>query len=257
MPTQIEKAEMFASLHVKGDPLLLFNVWDVGSAKAVAAAGAKALATGSASVAEANGFEDGETVPLAFTLDNIRRIAQAVDVPVSLDFEGAYAVDPDAVYTNVASVIETGAVGINFEDQVVNGNGLHPLDLQVARIQAARKAADDAGIPLFINARTDIYLQTPPAERTSAHLNHAIERAQAFAEAGASGFFVPGLKDATDIAKLCAASPLPVNVMNLMDDTDNQQLAQLGVARISFGPSPYRTLMGLLTGMAKSAFGDV
>ncbi|MAU08632.1 MAG: phosphonomutase [Anaerolineaceae bacterium] len=256
MPTQTEKAKLFASLHVKGDPLLLFNVWDVGSAKAVAAAGAKALATGSASVAEANGFADGETVPLNFALNNIRRIAEAVDVPVSLDFEGAYAVEPDAVYANVASVIETGAVGINFEDQVVNGDGLHPLELQAARIQAARKAADDASVPLFINARTDIYLQTPPAERTSAHLSHAIERAQAFAEAGASGFFAPGLKVADDIARLCADSPLPVNIMNLMDDTDNKQLAQLGVARISYGPSPYRTLMGLLTGMAKSAFGN-
>ncbi|MCA9896079.1 MAG: isocitrate lyase/phosphoenolpyruvate mutase family protein, partial [Anaerolineae bacterium] len=141
-----------------------------------------------------------------------------------------------------------------FEDQVVNGEGLHPLDLQVARIQAARQAADEAGVPLFINARTDIYLQTPPAERTADHLAQAIERAQAFAKAGASGFFTPGLKDPDDIAKLCAASPLPVNVMNLMDDTDNAKLAQLGVARISYGPSPYRTLMGLLTGMAKSAF---
>ncbi|MCB9461458.1 MAG: isocitrate lyase/phosphoenolpyruvate mutase family protein [Anaerolineaceae bacterium] len=256
MPTQVEKAELFASLHVKGNPLLLFNIWDAGSAKAVASAGAKALATGSASVAEANGYEDGETTPLDFVLDNIRRIVSAVDVPVSLDFEGGYAVEPEALIKNVAKVVQTGVVGINFEDQVVNGEGLHPLDLQVARIQTARRAADEAGVPLYINARTDIYLQTPPAERTQVHLAQAIERAQAFAEAGASGFFAPGLKDPDDIAKLCAASPLPVNIMNLMDDTDNAKLAQLGVARISYGPSPYRTLMGLLTGMAKSAFGE-
>src|SRR5436305_5120873 len=132
------KFESFAALHVSGDPVILYNIWDVGSALAVVAAGAKALATGSHPVADAHGWADGQELPLDFALANAKRIVDAVELPVTIDFEGAYSTDPDQGAANVVRLAATGAVGCNFEDQVVGGDGLHPLDLQVKRIAAIR-----------------------------------------------------------------------------------------------------------------------
>src|SRR5438270_10676960 len=151
------KFEAFAALHVPGDPLVLFNIWDVGSALAVAAAGAKALATGSHPVADANGWPDGQQVPLDFVFANAKRIVEAVELPVTVDFESAYSADPEEGAANVARLKETGAIGCNFEDQVIGGEGLHSLQLQAQRVAAIRKAVGD---DFFINARTDLFLKT-------------------------------------------------------------------------------------------------
>src|SRR5688572_25947378 len=147
-----DKYSTFAALHVAGDPLVLFNIWDPGSARLAAEAGAKALATGSASVAAASGFGDGEKLPLDTALANAERIVASVDLPVSIDFEGGYAVEPELVAANVRRLKETEAVGCNLEDQVVGGEGLYPTDRQCERLRAARAAA---GADFFINARTD------------------------------------------------------------------------------------------------------
>src|SRR3954466_14079360 len=114
--TQAEKARLFASLHRPGDPVVLYNAWDAGSARMVAEAGAKAVATGSASVAAAHGFHDAEALPLELALANAARVAQAVELPVTIDFEGAYAVEPGGVAANMKRLAETGAIGCNFED---------------------------------------------------------------------------------------------------------------------------------------------
>src|ERR1041385_452601 len=131
MPTNVET---FAALHVPGVPVVLYNIWDVGSALPVVNAGAKALATGSHPVADANGWPDGQQVPIDFALANATRIVNAVDLPLTVDFESAYSVDPEEGAANVARLATTGAVGCNFEDQVIGGEGLHPLELQVRRI---------------------------------------------------------------------------------------------------------------------------
>jgi len=136
MATQFE---IFAALHVPGDPVILYNIWDVASALAVVRAGAKALATGSHPVADAHGWPDGQNVPIDFALANAARIIDAIDVPLTVDFEGAYSTDPELGGMNVARLAATGAVGCNFEDQVIGGEGLHPLDLQVERIAAIRR----------------------------------------------------------------------------------------------------------------------
>lgn len=234
------KFDRFATLHEPRAPLVLFNVWDVGSAKAVAAAGAQALATGSASVAAANGFGDGETVPLDLVLDNAARIVAAVDVPVTIDFEGGYAVEPEAVAANVVRLAATGAVGCNFEDQVVGGEGLHDCAFQSERIAAIRAAVGPA---FFINARTDIFLQAKPDTHDEAKVDAAITRAHAYAKAGASGFFVPGLANLELLARICWESPLPVNFMAFPGAPDAAAVAAAGVARISHGPFPYRAAM--------------
>ncbi|HEX4181716.1 MAG TPA: isocitrate lyase/phosphoenolpyruvate mutase family protein [Caulobacteraceae bacterium] len=248
------KAEQFAALHKKGDPLVLYNIWDPGSAAVVAAAGAKAIATGSYSVATAIGFADREQTPLALVLDNCRRIAGAVDLPVTLDFEGGYALEPDALKRNIRSVIEAGAVGINFEDQVMGGEGLHDVSVQAARIAAVRAAADEASAGFFINARCDVFLQADRATHGAGHLRECLERGRAYADAGASGLFAPGLVDPDMIAELADKSPLPVNIMMMQGAPDIPTLRSLGVARASFAGGPYRLAMKALDEGARAAF---
>lgn len=248
----IDKQRAFSGLHVAGEPLILHNVWDAGSAKAVADAGAKALATGSWSVAAAHGFGDAEDLPLDLAIANLERIVAATDLPVTLDFEGGYAVSPEDVAANVLRVVNAGAVGINFEDRIVGGEGVHPIETQAARIVAIRAIAGDG---FFVNARTDLFLQS--ADHDTALLDAAIDRALAYAEAGASGFFAPGLKDEALIARLCEVSQLPVNIMAFAGVPVRARLAELGVARISHGPGPYRQAMAALTEAARAALSPV
>jgi 2-methylisocitrate lyase-like PEP mutase family enzyme len=242
--------QRFAALHVPGEPLVLFNIWDAGSARAVAKAGARAIATGSASVAMANGFPDGEELPMDFALANARRIVDSVELPVTVDFEGAYSNEPDQVARNIALLAEAGAVGCNFEDQVVGGEGLHPITVQAERIAAARQAV---GTDFFINVRTDLFLKAPQENHDQAMLDEAIERVRAYAEAGASGFFVPMLGDLNMLRRLCAESPIPVNFMTYPDCPSKAEVAASGVARISHGPFPFMSLMGQLEEAARAA----
>lgn len=255
MTDQQDRARAFHALHVPGDPVILFNIWDAGSALAVAKAGARALATGSASVAGARGYSDAETLPMQQALTNAERIVDAVDLPLTVDFEGAYSPEPVLVGVHARAMIETGAVGINFEDQVIGGTGLHPIDAQVTRIMAIRAEAERAGVDFFVNARTDMWLKAGLSTvDEDARFDAAVERAKAYADAGASGFFAPGLTDADQIGALCEASPLPVNVMMFDGMPDSGRLAELGVARISYGPGPWRDAMAALTEAARAVF---
>jgi len=253
MITQSEHAHLLNDLHIKGDPLILFNIWDAGSAKALQEIGAKVIATGSWSVAAAHGYDDGEKLSFDLALANLRRIIASVDLPVTIDLEGGYGHSPLQVQETVTQVIEAGAVGINFEDQIIGGEELYSIEDQCARIKAARAAAEQASIPLFINARTDVFLKSNPAHHDESHLEAAIHRASAFATSGASGFFAPGLRDARQIEKLCELSPLPINIMVLPDTPSPKELANLGVARISYGPGPYRQVMDALKQAGRKA----
>lgn len=246
-----DKARLFASLHRAGQPVILFNAWDAGSAKTVAEAGAKAVATGSASVAAAHGYEDAESLPLDLALANAARVAAAVELPVTIDFEGGYAVEPEALGANMARLAATGAIGCNFEDQVVGGDGLHPIERQAERISAARAVA---GPDFFINARTDIFLKTRRESHDEAKLAEALERAAAYADAGASGLFVPGLADLRLLEQLCARSPLPVNFMAFPGAPRAAEVAAAGVARISHGPFPYKLAMKALKEAAEAVY---
>ncbi|MGC1495888.1 MAG: isocitrate lyase/phosphoenolpyruvate mutase family protein [Sulfitobacter sp.] len=250
MSDQQEKAQDFGALHVKGTPLVLHNVWDAGSAKAVAEGGAKAIATGSWAVAEAQGYGDGQELPLADVLRTARQIVNAVKLPVSVDFEGGYGIAPKDVAENLRALIDTGIIGINFEDRIVRGSGLHTLSDQTARIAAMRSAAEAAGVALFVNARTDVFFQDDPAPHADL-MAQAIERANAYADAGASGIFVPGLVDVELIARFCAEQPLPVNILRLDETLEIAALVNCGVARISHGPGPYIAAMQMLTKTVK------
>ena len=241
---QSEKAARFAALHVKGAPLLLYNAWDAGSAQSILDAGAKAIATSSWAVAEAQGYRDGEAIPVGLVEQIVARIAGTIDVPVTVDFEGGYSDDDTVLAENVSRILELGVVGVNFEDRVVQGVGLYAVDRQAHRIAAIRDAADKKGVNLFINARTDLFLgqQGDPAKS----VGDALDRAKAYASVGASGLFIPGLQDDALIGRICDGTALPVNVMVMDGVPSNERLAKLGVARISYGPIPYISAMKAL-----------
>jgi 2-methylisocitrate lyase-like PEP mutase family enzyme len=250
-----ERAIAFKNLHVKGNPLILFNIWDSGSAKALQEAGAKAIATGSWSVAAAHGYEDRQKIPLELVDANTRRIVDSVDLPVTIDFEAGYGVSPAEVADSVRRIIDAGAVGINFEDQIIGGTGLYSIDDQCTRIRAIREVA---GPEFFINARTDIFLKAEAASHAAHHLEEALQRAASYAAAGASGFFAPGLRNPDMIKRLCDLSLLPVNILQFPDMSSSpKQLAEFGVARISHGPYPYRQLVAALKEAARKALAMV
>ena len=247
--TQIDKAKAFAALHVPGNPLILFNIWDAGSAQAVVKSGARAIASGSASVAGAYGAHDGEDVPMEYALANAERIVAAVDLPVTIDFEGGYAIHPEETAANVRRLAALGPIGCNFEDQVVGGQGMHDVDLHARRIAAIRAAV---GPDFFINARTDYFLQAKPDAHDAALADAAIERVKAYADAGASGFFIPGLTDLGLVERIVEASPLPVNAMTWPGAPSRQEWADAGIARISFGPAPFRQMQDWLEAAARA-----
>jgi 2-methylisocitrate lyase-like PEP mutase family enzyme len=246
----MSKFEDFARLHIAGHPLVLFNVWDAGSAEAVGKSGAKAIATGSASVSMANGFGDGEAVPLELALANAARVAKAVDLPVTIDFEGGYAVDGDALTVNGRRLAETGAIGCNFEDQVVGTDRLYEISDQIARIGALREGVGD---DFFVNVRTDLFLKAPSESHDGGLADRAIERGKAYADAGANGYFIPGLANLSLVERICQAVDLPVNAMHLPKGPSRAQWATAGIARVSHGPFPYMAMQEWLTSEALAA----
>jgi 2-methylisocitrate lyase-like PEP mutase family enzyme len=251
MTDQTRKAEQFRGFHIPGKPLVLFNIWDAGSAKAVTSAGAKAIATSSWSVANANGFSDGENVPLVLALDNLRRIVAATNLPVTVDLESGYGDTSEAVEESIRLAIEAGAIGCNLEDSLPANGKLRETVDQADRIRHARRTADASNIRFFINARTDVFFQRTAEQHNEPMVVAAIGRARAYAEAGADGLFTPGLADIALIARLAQASPLPLN--NMVGDATPavRALAEHGVARVSYGPGPYIMAMKALEEAAR------
>ena len=250
---QAAMADTFHALHVRGRPFVLLNVWDAGSARAVAAGGAPALATGSWSVAAAHGFPDGERIPLDLALDNLRRIVAVTTLPVSVDLESGYGDEPDAVAKTVARAIEAGAIGCNLEDSRPADGSLRDVAAQAARVRAAREAAAARGLRFFVNARCDVFFQQGVAHDAAA-VAQALERAHAYADAGADGFFAPGLADAALIERLARDLPLPLNIMAGGNAPALDVLARCGVARVSHGPGPYIAAMQALEAQARAAY---
>jgi 2-methylisocitrate lyase-like PEP mutase family enzyme len=240
-----DDVEAFRALHVPGKPLVLYNIWDPGSAKAVAAAGAPALATGSYGVAEAFGAGDGEKLPFADVIANLERIMAVVEVPVSLDLESGYGASPDDVRASVQAARDAGAVGINMEDRLPGQ--ARPLPVEVA----AERFAAASATGLFVNARCDLFWQTAPTE---ALVEETIARAHAYAKAGASGLFVPFLTDAASARSICKASPRPVNVTAKDALGTLAEIAALGVARISYGHQPWMWAMQKLKADAEAIY---
>lgn len=226
-PMTFDRADRFRSLHDPRQPLLLPTVWDVAGALVAQGAGAQALATTSAGVAWSRGVPDGDHLGRAEVLSVVAAVAEAVDVPVSADLEGGYAASAAGVADTVRGVTQAGAVGINLED------GPRSPEETGQRVAAARRAADDEGVPVFVNARCDVYLRglVEPAAR----LDETLRRAARYVDSGADGIFVPGVADPETIAALAGSLPVPLNVMVGPGAPAPAELARLGVARVSLG----------------------
>lgn len=232
--TQHDKALLFRDLHTGGSVLALPNAWDVASARLIEEAGAAAIATTSAGVAWSLGSPDGDELGRDRAVELVARVAAAVDVPVTADIESGFGNDPDGVAETISGVLAAGAVGVNLEDSLQStATPLRSVEEQCERLAAARRAADAAGIPLYINARADVFLRRvgEPATR----LPDALARAEAYLAAGASGIFVPGVADAATIAELVKGVGGPLNILAGPGALSIGELGELGVARVSVG----------------------
>ena len=255
--TQVERVRAFRRMHQGPEPLLLPNAWDVVSAKLYEVEGFRAVGTTSAGIASALGFPDGERMTLDDNLAVCRRIIECVAIPVSIDIEAGYSGSLDGLSETISKVIASGAAGVNLEDSTKPGCGgsgsgalLDPSG-QSERIAAVREAADRAGVPLVINARTDVLLEH--VEASEDRLREAIERGNTYRRAGADCVFVPdmGVLGESEIAVLVNGIEAPLNLIAREKTPSVQRLEALGVARLSFGPRPMRAALGFLRGMAR------
>ncbi len=253
-PEQKKKAETLRALHTGAGPLLLVNVWDVASARLIEEAGFPAIATSSAGVAFAHGFPDGQKISRDRMLAAVADIARVVKVPVTADAEAGYGNTPEDAATTARGVIQAGAVGMNFEDASGDvGRPLVDLSLQLERIRAIRETAEELGLPLVLNARTDVYLLQVGEPGT--RYDRTVQQLQAFANAGADCVFAPGLRDAPTIGRLVADLRCPVNILAGPGSPSVAELAALGVRRISLGSGPMRAGLGVLRRLAEELKG--
>lgn len=246
------KAERFRELHRGSGALILVNVWDVASARMIEEAGFPAAATTSAGIAAVLGYPDGEHISRREMLEMVRRIARAVRLPVSADLEAGYGTAPKELAETARELLTTGAIGMNLEDSTRDPRRpLVEISLQVEKLRAIREVADAAGVPLVINARTDVYLAATgePATR----LAEAVRRANAYREAGADCLFVPGVRDAATIAALAREIHGPLNILAGPGTPSVPELERLGVKRVSLGSTPYRACLTLFQKLAREA----
>lgn len=244
------RAEELRRLHTDPAILVLVNVWDAASARTVASIpGCKAIATASWAIAAAHGLADGEAIGREGMLEAVRVVADAVSLPVTADLEGGYGVTPADVGETIERALAAGAVGCNLEDGLQGGAELRDASEAAERIAAARAAADAAGVPVVINARTDVYL------RGADDPEAAFLRGQAYARAGADCIFVPGVTDAKTIRELVEGIDAPVSVLARPGAPSVRELQELGVARVSFGPGPMGVALAALARTASDLLG--
>jgi 2-methylisocitrate lyase-like PEP mutase family enzyme len=254
---QAAKAEQLRKLHYGPRILILPNAWDAISALIIEDAGFPAVATTSAGVAAALGYADGQRVQRDEMLDAVARIARVVKVPATADLEAGYAKTPSEIADFARATIATGAVGLNLED--VTGDdetSFVELDLQIEKIAVLREASNSAGVPLVINARTDIYLL--PIGPEESRFEHTVERLRAYRKAGADCVFAPGIRDAATIGKLVKAVDAPLNILLQPGGATLRELEKLGVARASAGSGPHRSALTRLreVAVALREYGD-
>jgi 2-methylisocitrate lyase-like PEP mutase family enzyme len=227
------QAEQLRGLHVPGSPLLLVNAWDPPSARRLAHDGYPAIATTSAGVAEALGYEDGNVTPPDEMLAAVARIAAVVDVPVTADLEAGYGLEPAAL---VDGLLGAGAVGLNFEDTDHEAGGLTDAERQAERLAAIKQAGRDAGVDIVLNARVDVFLR-------DGELDEAVRRGRLYAHAGADCLYPIGVRGRDAIRALVEEVGAPLNVLVMPGGLNLEELAELGVARASFGSGLMHTAM--------------
>ncbi|MGH2447135.1 MAG: isocitrate lyase/PEP mutase family protein [Chloroflexota bacterium] len=234
-----QQAETLFDLHHGSQPLLLPNVWDVASAQAVAGEGFPVIATSSRAIAASLGFPDADVMPADTAFDAVRRIAGDVDLPVTADLEAGYQL-PAADF--VERLLQAGAVGCNLEDTDHHGSSmLAPIERQSDRLRAIRRATNDAGVRIVINARIDIFLHGSGDPQS--HLAEAIERGKAYLSSGADCLYPIGLEDTSVIAEFVREVDAPVNIWLRPNGPSLEALAKLGVARVSLASGLFHVAM--------------
>jgi 2-methylisocitrate lyase-like PEP mutase family enzyme len=252
---QIQQAQLFRNMHDRKRILVLPNAWDAASARIFEAAGFSAVATTSAGLSYTAGFPDGELIPRDDMVTIVRWIAQSVKVPVTADIEAGFAPDAAGVVATVSAVIEAGAVGVNLEDSMRGTERtLYDLPVAIERILAARSAAERAGVPIVINARTDVFLLG--IGEKSARFDVALERLNAYRNAGADCLYPIGYFDAATVARLVQAISGPINVMGVAGMPTVGELERLGVARVSTASGPARVAMTATRKIAEALVRD-
>jgi 2-methylisocitrate lyase-like PEP mutase family enzyme len=250
---QAQKAALLKKLHHGPKILVLANAWDAISARIVEEIGFPAVATTSAGVAATLGYPDGQRVSRDEVLEVVARVARAVRVPVTADMEAGYGTTPAEMAETARALIAAGAVGLNLED-VTGDDETSQVDvvLQVEKIQAIREASAAAGVPLVVNARTDVYLL--PIGPAETRFERTVERLRAYAKAGADCVFAPALNDADTIEKLVKAVDAPLNILLMPGAPSLNELEKLGVARASIGSGLMRATLGTARKFAKAMF---
>jgi 2-methylisocitrate lyase-like PEP mutase family enzyme len=248
---QIAKAERLRTLHHAGRILVLPNIGDPGGARMMEHLGYPAVATASAAVAWSLGYNDRQQITLDAMLDVVGRVARAVQIPITADMEWGYAEQPEDVAENMRRVLRAGAVGINLEDSIREGEILFPIEFQCARIRAVREMARQEGIPLFINARTDVFWPVVPGTPEE-KFDEAVRRARAYREAGGDCFYPILLGDLITIRRLYEAIQMPINIIALTSGGGLRELEDAGIARVSLGPSLMWATLTLMRNIAAS-----
>ncbi|MBC9795936.1 isocitrate lyase/PEP mutase family protein [Sinomicrobium weinanense] len=233
---QKEMAERFRKLHDSEDLLILPNIWEPLGACLLEDMGFPAVATGSASVAFTHGYDDGECIPLEDLLVSCRRIVNSVEIPLTVDMESGYACNDRELAENIKHLIETGVVGLNLEDTSTETGRMYTAEEQFRRIRLVRETSRSMGVPLFINARTDVFLHAGTYRSPQERLAETIRRGKAYKEAGADGFFPIFLTEEKDIRTLLQELDLPLNLLTVPGVPEPEKLRELGVARLSLGP---------------------
>jgi 2-methylisocitrate lyase-like PEP mutase family enzyme len=250
---QAKKAALLKKLHHGPNILILANAWDAISARMVEEIGFPAAATTSAGVAATLGYPDGQRVSREEMLQVVARVARAVQVPVTADMEAGYGTSPEEMADTALALIEAGAVGLNLEDITGDDESSQvALELQIEKILAIREAAAAAGVPLVINARTDVYLM--PIGPAETRFERTVERLRAYAQAGADCVFAPAVKDRETIARLVKAVEAPLNILLMPGAPNLNELEKLGVARASIGSGLMRATLGTARKLAKMMY---
>jgi 2-methylisocitrate lyase-like PEP mutase family enzyme len=246
--TQKSRALRFLRLHKGPHILVLPNAWDVASARIFAQAGFRAIGTTSAGIAYSLGYPDRQRIPPGEMIAVVRRIAAAVELPVTADMEAGYGESPEQVAETARAVVAAGAAGMNLEDSS-DGATLFDVARQVERIRAAIEAAEEAGAALVINARTDVY-GVQVGESTGRY-DEALRRLAAYRDAGAGCLFLPGVQDPNIIARMVRDLGAPLNILATTGTPGTQDLENMGVARVSVGSGPMRACLGLTRRIAR------
>ena len=247
---QPEKGNLLNTLHHNGKLLVLPNIWDPLGAILLESLGYAAVATASASIAFSNGYPDGEKIPFKELLEILKKIVRSVKIPVTADIESGYATNNAELTENIKMLLDAGIAGINFEDTNKDDKTIISIEAQCEKLSLIRNTASEMGIPLFINARTDVYLKENDLSDEE-KLSEAIRRGKAYKDAGADGFYPIFLKEETAMKSIVKEVGLPVNILILPGIQGFEELQDLGIARVSLGPGFLKTAINAMKNIAE------